>query len=119
MAVTMKNAVFRDVTPCGSCKNRRFGGTHRLHHQGDKNRRARNNGRLLVKANGVPSSPILVTLMTEALSSSETSVLTRATRRNIPEDGFFQTFYFLALACCETSEKLALVFMKAPAIISL
>jgi hypothetical protein len=22
----MKNAVFLDVTPCGSCKNRRFGG---------------------------------------------------------------------------------------------
>jgi hypothetical protein len=37
-AVTMKNGVFWIVMPCGSCKNRRFGGTCRLLHQGDKNR---------------------------------------------------------------------------------
>jgi hypothetical protein len=42
-AVTMKNGVFWDVTPCGSCKNRRFGGRSRLLHQGDKNRWTRNN----------------------------------------------------------------------------
>jgi hypothetical protein len=52
----MQNGAFWDVTPCGPCKNRRF--DVRL---------------LLVTASVVPSSPILVTLMKEALSSSETS----------------------------------------------
>jgi hypothetical protein len=37
-AVTMKNAVFWDVTPCGSCKNRPFGGTYL--HQDETNQRA-------------------------------------------------------------------------------
>jgi hypothetical protein len=35
----------------------------------------------------VPSSQILVTLMMEALPSSETSVVARTTRRDIQEDG--------------------------------
>jgi hypothetical protein len=42
--------------------------------------------RLLVTASVVPSSPILVTLMKEALSPTAPSVLPRAPRRDIPED---------------------------------
>jgi hypothetical protein len=64
--------IFWDVTPCGSCKNRL---SISLQH-------ALNASYGYV----VPSSPILVTLMMGALGSSETSVLTRATWRNISED---------------------------------
>jgi hypothetical protein len=51
----MKNAVFWDVTPASSCKNRRFGSQRPS---------------VLVTTRFVPSSPILVTLMKKAIRSS-------------------------------------------------
>jgi hypothetical protein len=83
----MKNTIVFDVTPSGSCINRRIGGTYRMHHQ-DKNQRARNNVMVLQ----LPVTVIFVALMMEALRFLETSILTRSTRRNIPEDVILRGF---------------------------
>jgi hypothetical protein len=56
-----------------------------------------------------PSSPILVTLMMETVSSSETLVLTRSTRRKISEDDIIHSRsrenlkFYKRLKFCQTN----------------
>jgi hypothetical protein len=64
--------IFWEMTPCGSYKNRRFGGSYRLHLQG---------ARVRALQSEVESSCI----GTDSYES-ETSVLIRATRCHSPED---------------------------------
>jgi hypothetical protein len=92
----MKNSVFWDVPPCESCVNRRFGGMYRLCLLG---RKIRDRGTSLSRwlqtespvethaAKADSSLADLSSLKMETIRSSETSVHTKSTRRQIPEDG--------------------------------
>jgi hypothetical protein len=101
----MKNDVFWNVTPCGSCKNQRLGGIYSQRTSGASS------------ACVVPSSPIFVTPMKEESGSSETrflqephGVISQKTPFlcvYIPEDGILHSHTrenlksFIALTGCD------------------
>jgi hypothetical protein len=82
----LENFVFFNVTPCGSCNNRRSRRTYRLHHQGENTVIFRSVLRLPVNGNIGFFHP-----NDGAICSSETLVLTRATRRQIEEEGILHS----------------------------
>jgi hypothetical protein len=85
----MKNAVFLDVTPCGSCKKLRFGGTYRFHHRGEEVY-LRSVFHLLVNANFIPRSLIVFTLMMEAMRFFPKRRFLQVTRHHTPQDGILR-----------------------------
>jgi hypothetical protein len=98
--MTMKNAVFRDVAPCGFIINRSFGGMCRLHLQGRRNNASEEKCYTVTnRLTRFLARVIYTSLKMEATCSSETSVYNRPTRRHIPEDGILLCYFRLAAAC--------------------
>jgi hypothetical protein len=83
----MKMAVFWVVVPCSLAEvSRRFRGTCCLHHQGDR---------------GAAARGLLITLMMEAASISETSAnFYETTWLNNPEDRHVLTFFVNEIVIC-------------------
>jgi hypothetical protein len=73
----MNNAFSWDVTPCGPCKDSHFGGIYRLQHRCGKKSEPETTSTVISNS----------TLMMEAIRSSVMSVLIKATRPHISEDG--------------------------------
>jgi hypothetical protein len=100
-AVTMMIIIFWEMTPWGSYKNRRFGGSYRLHLQGARVRVVTERScKLLYRHRLVEERSVICshscTLKMEAIRSSETSVLIRATRRHLPEDDNHHDIIFIS-----------------------
>jgi hypothetical protein len=94
-AVTMKNSVFWDLAQCGSCNNRRFAVTCRVHLRAEKYAREKSVRRLLTDWTTVLTPNTFFARVffypeMEATRYSETSVLTRSAQRHLPEDSILQ-----------------------------